>query len=164
VKNTFSHDIAIAVGHYGLTADSFCDLEVDTGRSELAVFGGNRDFVSCSFSLRPHAACPFRLRFDGGRCRKSDLVANVVRCGEEEWRFELGADSTFKVDVEGLASYFVPQWGAYVRGKRMALDLAAALPAPRHPKSVLDLRGGVEVLHIANKLSQLVTAACLAAI
>lgn len=165
IKNTFSHDIAIAVAHHGLTVDLFCDLSVDTDKSEIAEYGGFRDFVSCSFTLRPNPKSPFLLRFDGGRCRADDLVANIVRSKGDAWEFTLApidptAEEEFPCDVEGLASYFVPQWGGYIRAKRAALDLAVNA-VPKNPQSVLQGSDGVQVLRIADKLSALVTAACL---
>jgi dihydrodiol dehydrogenase / D-xylose 1-dehydrogenase (NADP) len=158
------HDLAIAVAHYGLTADGFGDLQVDPALSLQQVRGGVQDFVRLAFSLRPRAADAFRLAFVIDR-QTGAFNGMEVGEGASRRRFLSGEPPLlFPNPLPDLSPHLACQYDYYVEAKRVLLEsVAAAAPAlaadPRAtaalPEGAPTLQVAREVLLLAEKLTKL---------
>merc|ERR1719161_2127272 len=118
------HDLAIAAAFYGLTAEGYCDLQVDPKKSLQATYGGIEDFVRLKFTLRPKPGAEpigFVIDRQTGAFNGMEVDGREFLCGEPPLLFENPLDD--------LAEHLAVQYDYYVEGKRILLEaLAEAAP------------------------------------
>lgn len=149
------HDLAIAVGYYGLTADSYSDLTVDEDASVQTTHAGIEDFVRLSFSLQPRAgADPISFVID----RQSGAFNGMEVGGR---RFLSGEPPLlFENPLKDLSPHLAVQYDYYVEAKRVFFEalLAAPLASPRDtavlPLGVPTMQVAREVMRLAERLTR----------
>eukprot|EP00927_Polykrikos_kofoidii_P021058 TRINITY_DN20075_c0_g1_i1.p1 TRINITY_DN20075_c0_g1~~TRINITY_DN20075_c0_g1_i1.p1 ORF type:complete len:749 (-),score=131.77 TRINITY_DN20075_c0_g1_i1:139-2259(-) len=149
------HDIAIAVAYYGLTADSYTDLTVNTDASLQTTHGGIEDFVRVSFSLRPTAGAePISFVID-----RQTGAFNGMEVGGQ--RFLSGEPPLlFENPLKELSPHLAVQYDYYVEAKRVLFAAVATAPLPSSrdtaalPLGVPTMRVAREVMRLAEQLTR----------
>ena len=115
------HDLAIAVGRFGLSVAGYADLTVNEAASLQATHCGIQDFVRLDFSLRPTKGAP-PIRF------VIDRQAGAFNGIEVNGRRFLSGESP--LSLPDLSPHLAVQYDYYVEAKRILLaGLAAVSPS-----------------------------------
>jgi len=145
------HDLATAVAYYGLTAEGYEDLSVDTTKSLMVRHGGIEDFLRLSFTLRPEAGADhisFLIDRQAGAFNGIDVNGERFLSGEPPLLFENPLDD--------LAPHIAVNYDGYVEAKRLLFQALAAAPAPGVavlPKGVPTMETARQVMLLADKLT-----------
>mmetsp|Transcript_5617 Transcript_5617/g.16068 ORF Transcript_5617/g.16068 Transcript_5617/m.16068 type:complete len:365 (-) Transcript_5617:292-1386(-) len=145
------HDLATAVAYYGLTAEGYEDLAVDTTKSVMVKYGGIEDFLRLSFSLRPKAgAASISFLID----RQAGAFNGIEVNGE---RFLSGVPPLlFENPLSDLAPHIAVTYDCYVEGKRLLFEALAAAPeggVAVLPEGVPTMETARQVMLLADKLT-----------
>lgn len=118
------HELAIAVGFFGLTAAGYSELRVDKASSLQAVHGGITDFVRAAFSLRPAPGAEpigFQIDRQAGSFNGIDVDGRRFLSGEPPL--------LYTNPLQSLSSHIALNYDQYVEAKRIFLSALAPVNA-----------------------------------